>query len=167
MTVINDGQIQQIGTPEDIYLSPANTDIAQLFGDPVINLLDVMPRMGPAGPYAIVSDQHVALSDSHSRVVDKPCVLGLRPEALHFVDERTPGAIPVTVETETPLNEKTVTLAMTARGREIMLSRPAGTPGPKSGPAHIGINEAAALLFDRESKELIPPNGINAAGKVA
>ena len=33
----------QIGTPEDIYLAPANADIeiARLFGDPTINLLDV------------------------------------------------------------------------------------------------------------------------------
>jgi len=38
-------------------------------------------------------------------------VIGLRPEALSFVEESTPGAIPVTVEAETPLNEKIVTLA--------------------------------------------------------
>ncbi|MGZ2256337.1 ABC transporter ATP-binding protein [Roseobacter sp. A03A-229] len=167
IAVINDGQIQQIGSPEEIYLSPANTDIARLFGDPVINLLDVTPKMGPAGPYAMVSDQPVVLSESHTKCVDRPCILGLRPEALHFVTTETRGAIPVTVETETPLNEKTVTLAITARGREIMLSRPAGTPGPAQGPAYIGINERAALLFDRESMALVPPGDANPAGKVA
>lgn len=167
IAVINGGRIQQIGTPEDVYLRPANTDIAQLFGDPVINLLDVTPQIGPNGPYALVSDQPVALSDSHTGFVDKPCILGLRPEALHFVEANTPGAVPVTVETETPLNEKTVTLAMTARGREIMLSRPAGTPGPSSGPAHIEINDRAALIFDRETQALIPSSDLNTAGKVA
>ncbi len=167
IAVINDGLVQQIGTPEDIYLSPANTGIARLFGDPVINLLEVTPEMGAASPYATISDQHVRLSDSHAGHVGEPCILGLRPEALHFVDAGAPGAIPVTVETETPLNEKTVTLAMTARGREIMLSRPAGTPGPASGLAHIRINESAVLLFDRKNQALIPSNGFNSAGKVA
>jgi hypothetical protein len=44
------------------------------------------------------------------------------------------------VEAETPLNEKTVTLALTLRGREIMVSRPAGTPGPSAGRAHIAVD---------------------------
>ena len=38
----------------------------------------------------------------------------------------------MTVEAETPLNEKIVTLVRTVRGREILVSRPAGTPRPRS-----------------------------------
>ncbi len=168
IAVINDGQVQQIGTPEQVYLTPANTDIARLFGDPVINLLDVTPQMGNSGPFVSVSDQIVPLPASHAADVDRRCILGLRPETLSFVPGGAPGAIPVTVETEAPLNEKTVTLAETARGREIMLSRPAGTPGPGTGPAHIAINASAALLFDRATGELIPgTNGTRAQEKVA
>ena len=168
IAVINRGQIQQIGTPEQVYLTPANTDIARLFGDPVINLLDVTPQMGPAGPFVAVSDQNIPLPAAHASDVDRPSVLGLRPEALSFAAKDAPGAIPVTVETEAPLNEKTVSLAVTARGREIMLSRPAGTPGPKSGPAHMAINARAALLFDRATGNLIPgASGSQAQGKVA
>jgi multiple sugar transport system ATP-binding protein len=88
-------------------------------------------------------------------VVGKPCVIGLRPEAIVFTDTHAAGAIPVTVEAETPLNEKTVTLVLTARGREILVSRPAGTPGPVSGPAHIAVNGTAAFLFDKDSGGLI------------
>lgn len=167
IAVINGGRVQQVGSPADIYLTPANTDIARLFGDPVINLLDVTPQMGPAGPFVAVSDQHVPLASNHVSDVDRPCILGLRPEALRFVAAGTPGAIPLTVETEAPLNEKTVTLAVTARGREIMLSRPAGTPGPTKGAAHMGINASAALLFDRETGALIPSQDANSKGKVA
>ncbi|MEM9581511.1 MAG: ABC transporter ATP-binding protein [Pseudomonadota bacterium] len=167
IAVVNRGRIQQVGTPEDVYLSPANMDIAQLFGDPVINLLEVTPQMGPNGLHALVSDQPLALPTSDASIAGRSCVLGLRPEALHFVDAGAPGAIPVTVETETPLNEKTITLAMTARGREVMLSRPAGTPGPTTGPAHIAINHQVTLLFDAESQALIPSNDLGTAGKVA
>ncbi len=168
IAVINDGRIQQIGTPEQVYLTPANTDIARLFGDPVINLLEVTPQMGASGPFVAVSDQPVPLPASHSGDIDRPCILGLRPEALSFASPETPGTIPMTVETEAPLNEKTVTLAVTARGREIMLSRPAGTPGPRSGPAHMVINASAALLFDRATGELIQgTTDAQAQGKVA
>ncbi len=151
------GGIQQIGTPEDIYLTPANVEIAKLFGDPVINLLDVRPERGAGGVVVQISDQAVLLPQGFAAHIGQECVLGLRPEALHFVEAGTPGAIPVEVETETPLNEKTVTLALTLRGREIMVSRPAGTPGPAQGKAWLAVDAAAAHLFDRASGLRLTP----------
>lgn len=157
IAVMNGHGIQQIGTPQDIYLSPANTDIARLFGDPVINLLDVVPERREGRVAALISDTAIPLLEDYAPQIGQACILGLRPEALRFVPEGTPGAIPVEVEAETPLNEKTVTLALTLRGREIMVSRPAGTPGPTSGRAHIAVDAASAILFDRASGRRIAP----------
>jgi multiple sugar transport system ATP-binding protein len=106
---------------------------------------------------ALISDRPVPLPDGYAALVGQDCILGLRPESLHFVTEGTPGAIPVEVEAETPLNEKTVTLVLTLRGREIMVSRPAGTPGPASGKAHVAAQGASALLFDRATGARIAP----------
>jgi multiple sugar transport system ATP-binding protein len=155
IAVMSQGRIRQIGTPEDIYNAPADIEIARLFGDPTINLLDVVPKSGPDGVYVELSNVKVALPGMPASVVGKTCVIGLRPEAIAFTDAAAAGGIPVTVEAETPLNEKTVTLVLTARGREILVSRPAGTPGPASGPAHIAVNGQAAFLFDKESGALI------------
>lgn len=155
IAVMSQGRIRQIGTPEDIYNAPADIEIARLFGDPTINLLDVLPKSGPEGVYVELSNVKVALPGMPSGVVGKTCVIGLRPEAIAFIDAGSPGAIPVKVEAETPLNEKTVTLVLTARGREILVSRPAGTPGPISGPAHIAVSGQSAFLFDKESGGLI------------
>lgn len=157
IAVMNAHGIQQVGTPEEIYLTPANTDIARLFGDPVINLLDVQPERRGADVVAMISDRPIRLMDDYAAQVGKECILGVRPEAIQFVAEGAPGAIPVVVEAETPLNEKTVTLVLTLRGREIMVSRPAGTPGPASGQAHIAVNAMSALLFDRATGHRIVP----------
>ena len=154
--------IVQIGTPAEVYLTPATVEIARLFGDPVINLLDVVPEheahSGPGCAQVRISDQPVALPSGYGASIGVPCVLGLRPEAIRFVESGSPGSIPVTVEAETPLNEKTVTLALTARGREVMVSRPSGTPGPASGPAHIAVESRHALLFDRATGARIAPD---------
>lgn len=157
IAVMNGHGIQQIGTPEEIYLSPANTDIARLFGDPVINLLDVRPESRDGRVVALLSDQPVPLLDDYAAQIGQDCILGLRPEAIRFVGADTPGAIPVEVEAETPLNEKTVSLVLTLRGREIMVSRPAGSPGPASGRAHIAVDATSAILFDRASGQRIAP----------
>lgn len=155
IAVMNGHGIQQIGTPEDIYLRPANIEIAKLFGDPVINLLDVTPQAQGADVVVQLSDVAQILPRAYAHSVGRACVLGLRPESLRFVAQDTPGAIPVEIETETPLNEKTVTLALTLRGREIMVSRPAGTPGPGQGKAWLGLDTRAVLLFDRASGALL------------
>ncbi|MFV0491666.1 MAG: ABC transporter ATP-binding protein [Pseudorhodobacter sp.] len=157
IAVMNAHGIQQVGTPQDIYLTPANIDIARLFGDPVINLLDVTPELRDGAVVALLSDHPVPLPDAYGGQVGQDCVLGLRPEAIRFAPEGTPGAIPVEVEAETPLNEKTVTLVLTKRGREVLLSRPAGTPGPTGGQAFIAVDPGTALLFDRASRARIAP----------
>ncbi|WP_299735430.1 ABC transporter ATP-binding protein [uncultured Roseobacter sp.] len=156
IAVINGGVIQQIGTPEQIYLSPANVEIARLFGDPVINFLDVTPQEDRDGVFAMISDKRVNLDTGHKHAVGQDCVLGIRPESVLFVAEDHIRAVPVTVEAETPLNEKTVNLCLTARGREIMASRPSGTPGPATGPAFVKIDASHAVLFDKQSGALIP-----------
>lgn len=168
IAVINGGVIQQIGTPEDIYLSPANVEIARLFGDPVINFLDVTPEQDASGIYVMISDKRVALDAGYTAALGQECVLGIRPEAVLFVDAGHESAVPVTVEAELPLNEKTVNLCVTARGREITASRPATSAGPENGPAHVAIEASNALLFARDTGALIPKARVaETEGKVA
>lgn len=158
IAVLDGGRIVQAGTPEDIYLRPATIGISELFGDPTINLLDVVPERDERGIYITLSDQRIPLSDGYDAAVGKPCTLGLRPEALAFTDLET--GIPVVIEAETPFNEKTVTLALTKRGREVLVSRPAGMPGPAEGEsAFVSVNWRALLLFDRQNGQRIVPEG--------
>jgi multiple sugar transport system ATP-binding protein len=151
IAVMAAGRIRQLGTPEEIYLNPADMEIARLFGDPTINLLEVTPKKDDGGVFVELSNVRIGLPHVPENVVGREYVLGLRPETIHFTDLSSPGAIPVTVEAETPLNEKTVTLVVTARGREVLVSRPAGTPGPKAGAAALAVDGASAFLFDKET----------------
>jgi multiple sugar transport system ATP-binding protein len=167
IAVLEAGRIAQIGTPETIYDAPASLSVARLFGDPAITLLDVTPETDAHGPFVRLSDLRQPLDNGLTHAKGRPCVLGLRPEAIRFVDPGAPGAIPVTVEAETPLNEKTVTLVVTKRGREILISRPAGTPGPVEGPAHIAVDSAHALLFDRATGARIAPEASVRKGAAA
>jgi multiple sugar transport system ATP-binding protein len=167
IAVMAAGRIRQLGTPEEIYNQPADMEIARLFGDPTINLLDITPQKDAAGIFVDISNVRLPLPHAPASVVGQACMLGLRPETVSFTDPAAPGAIPVTVEAETPLNEKTVTLVISLRGREILLSRPAGTPGPKSGTAAIAIDVASMFLFDKASGARISENGLTHEGKAA
>jgi multiple sugar transport system ATP-binding protein len=44
VAVINHGEILQVGTPEEVYFRPATVEVAQLFGDPEINVVEAKIR---------------------------------------------------------------------------------------------------------------------------
>jgi len=139
IAVLVNGRIEQIGSPEDIYQRPANRDIASLFGDPAINLLDVVPERDEAGVYIRLSGQRFELNSRCESVV------GTAGESDTF---------PVTIEAETPLNEKVVDLVTTEGGREILVSRPADTPGPgvhQGESASLQVSSTGWMLFDAET----------------
>ncbi|MFD2651429.1 ABC transporter ATP-binding protein [Brucella rhizosphaerae] len=160
IAVLDTKGIAQIGTPEDIYCRPATVDIARLFGDPVINLLEITPeKLSTSAIETRLSGGRLVLPQSLEPYVGQTLLLGLRPEAIRFAPSDTPGVIPITIEAETPLNEKTVSLAITERGREIMLSRPAGTPAPDHGPAHVAVDANAILLFDPQTGRRVELEG--------
>lgn len=167
IAVLEGGRVTQVGTPEEVYLAPATLSVARLFGDPAINTLKVTPQTDGEGPFVLLSDLRAPLDDGLAHAAGRDCVLGLRPEAVRFVEAGAPGAVAVTVEAETPLNEKTVTLVTTKRGREILVSRPAGSPGPAEGAAHIAVDSAHALLFDAGTGARIAPRETTRRGAAA
>ncbi len=74
------GHVQQIGTPLELYDTPANLFVASFIGLPPMNLFDVEIRNGQA----ICSDFSVDLNSEEkimlSRYEGKTVVLGIRPE---------------------------------------------------------------------------------------
>ncbi len=71
IVVLRDGRIEQVGTPRELYETPANTFVAQFIGSPKMNLV--------AGD--TVADRLAALG----RAVPPGAQVGLRPEHLKLV----------------------------------------------------------------------------------
>jgi len=73
IVVLRAGQIEQVGTPRDLYNNPANVFVAQFIGSPKMNIL----------PGAFVAER---LSAAGIGVPDGK-VVGMRPEHLHVAGE--------------------------------------------------------------------------------
>jgi multiple sugar transport system ATP-binding protein len=76
IAVLNEGQILQIGTPEDIYDRPATTFVAQLVGSPRINLVAAVCEENTLH----VSDSTIRLSLPDGDCLPTAFLLGVRPE---------------------------------------------------------------------------------------
>jgi len=89
--LFNNGEIQQVGTPRDVYDKPANLFAASFIGTPQINMLEgqlTAEHSGltfRSGALSIPIEQRSALNSC----MGKDITLGIRPESL------TPGPGPI------------------------------------------------------------------------
>lgn len=97
------GHVQQIGTPLELYYTPANLFVASFIGLPPINLFDVQIKNGEA----ICSDFRVTLTAEEKSLLapyeNKTVVLGVRPENI-----RQGGEITVKVFSNENLGQTTL-----------------------------------------------------------
>lgn len=109
IAVMNQGQIQQIAAPLDLYRQPANRFVAAFIGSPPMNFLSVT-RKGtqlshPAFTLPLTEPWQKALSPYKNQSI----TLGIRPE--HIELGQRPGSIPVTVTQIEALGSETFVLA--------------------------------------------------------
>ncbi|MDF3145503.1 MULTISPECIES: ABC transporter ATP-binding protein [unclassified Streptomyces] len=115
IAVMKDGVIQQLGTPYEIYDSPANLFVADFVGEPAINLL----------PAVADGDGHARLSEAARIALPVPVaagrevVVGIRPEDLELTGE---DGLPTRVVAHEPLLESGIaTLALDGVERPLVV----------------------------------------------
>lgn len=84
IVVMKDGYIQQIGTPKDIYNTPANMFVANFIGAPAMNFIHgnfVKGRFEVDGKSFFVPKM---FHDQLKAYEGKSLVLGIRPEDIHY-----------------------------------------------------------------------------------
>ncbi|WP_349366346.1 MAG: sn-glycerol-3-phosphate ABC transporter ATP-binding protein UgpC [Nitratireductor rhodophyticola] len=150
VVLLNDGRIQQVGTPMELYLQPANTFVAGFIGSPEMNFIDGVVRIKGDRPH-ITFHQEPAFSlpvQSGVAMEDgRKVVVGVRPEHLE------PGTIglPVRVLDAECLGPETVIFAEGGAGRLISVVRGIDAPG-HGDQVRLYPDPAQIHLFDAESR---------------
>jgi len=99
VAVMNQGKIQQLDTPRQLYDKPANLFVASFIGSPPINFL-----AGEAGaldglPVVRIGDFTLPLRDRGAALPAGKCIVGIRPEAFQLeADGSAPGTIRAVVD---------------------------------------------------------------------
>lgn len=100
IVVMRGGQIEQVGTPIELYDRPANAFVATFIGSPAMNLIRGTVAAAAEGPRLRTRDGvewpvPAGLALAAGREVD----LGLRPEDLRLADDGLPARVIVTEPT--------------------------------------------------------------------
>jgi multiple sugar transport system ATP-binding protein len=152
IAVLAGGRFVQVASPEEIYNFPATRDVARLFGDPVINLVDGTVELKGTSVVFAIAGEPVPLPARYSALAGRPVTLGVRPEAISLGPVNG-AAMTAQVEAVTPFNERTVLLLKSLGGYEFLASLPSSSDSiPAAGKtAGVGFGEFGLHLFDRES----------------
>jgi multiple sugar transport system ATP-binding protein len=96
VAVLEDGRLQQVDTPLNLYDQPRNRFVAGFIGSPAMNLLDAPIADGGAliGDYLLPIPRDVLARAG----ADKTVTVGIRPEAFTVADEGLPVKVVVVEE---------------------------------------------------------------------
>ena len=93
IAIMDKGNLQQIGTPEEIYRRPGNVFVAGFIGTPPMNMMHIEP----CGDRSFFSGE-TRFEFPVPLPVKTNCIFGIRPEKLTMVPANTPSAIPGMIE---------------------------------------------------------------------
>ncbi|MGW0188766.1 ABC transporter ATP-binding protein [Streptomyces sp. NPDC003362] len=148
IAVMRDGVIQQLGTPYEIYDSPATVFVADFVGEPAINLL---PGTAAPGGRAARLAEGLELPLPVPVEAGREVVVGVRPEDLSLTGA---GGLPAKVLAHEPLLESGIaTVALAGVDRPVTV-----LTGPQVRLAHdervrITADPGLTHVFDAETGE--------------
>lgn len=97
IVVMNEGIIEQIGTPMELFLNPANTFVAGFIGSPPMNQLQGVIQNASTGTQVKVKDILLKLPSTMNIEDGREVVVGVRPEHLSIKASDASTAIPISL----------------------------------------------------------------------
>jgi multiple sugar transport system ATP-binding protein len=122
IAVLNNGVIQQLGTPSELYNQPVNLFVAGFIGSPAMNLFNARLLRGADGAQVVIGDgaeaRTLRLAGTPADTIagqatseGRPVVAGIRPEDLRLASEGSENTLAGTAEVVEHLgNEQVVYL---------------------------------------------------------
>lgn len=139
IVVLNQGKIEQVGTPHEVYTKPASTFVANFIGSPPMNLINVTVQ----GEKIAMGDQTLSVSG----VEDGAHILGIRPEHISISNVAT--GLQVDVQTVEDLGA--VRLVHARVGDENLTISTPKLSDELVEIAGIELDMSASMLFDPET----------------
>ena len=86
IAVMNDGVVEQVASPRDIYDRPASLFVADFIGSPPMNFLPFRGNLQTGAQAIRLGEREVAIPAAREALAESDLVLGVRPEHVRFTD---------------------------------------------------------------------------------
>ncbi|MBX2880710.1 MAG: sn-glycerol-3-phosphate ABC transporter ATP-binding protein UgpC [Granulosicoccus sp.] len=151
IVVMNDGVIEQIGSPMDLFMNPANTFVAGFIGSPPMNQLRGTITKSKGGMAVIVDDVAIALPDTLSLDNGREVVVGIRPEHMTLVAADGSSAIPIDLDLVETLGSEALLHASIGANPLIVKTETHGDIDHLSHVEQVYVSANLIKLFDADT----------------
>jgi multiple sugar transport system ATP-binding protein len=151
IVVMQDGIVEQMGAPLELYDHPDNRFVAGFIGSPAMNFLEGTLKVNGGEPWVETANgAHLPVAAAPQSANGKAVIYGIRPEHLEFADDGIEAEIIVVEPTgsETQIVARIGTQDIIA----IFRDRRHVAPGDK---VHLRPRAASAHLFDKDTGKRI------------
>ncbi|MGL3104230.1 ABC transporter ATP-binding protein [Bradyrhizobium sp. BR 1432] len=157
IVVLKDGNIEQVGSPHDLYHNPASRFVAGFIGSPKMNFLNGHVEAAHETGMDVRLDAGATLCvpvHPDQLLVGKPITLGIRPDDFSpSAAEKTDIGIELDVDFIEHLGS--VTYIYGNAGRETVVAKaPTVEPPKRAGRVHLAASPANCHLFTTNGKAL-------------
>ena len=149
IAVMSAGELQQIGTPDQVYDHPANRFVAEFIGSPPMNLLPA-ERVGDAAIVAGGWRIPVPVGAASGASV----TVGLRPEAIRLAETPAPDAQPAEVYLIEPLGSEVIVNVKLGDHLIRVRTKPEVRPEPGQ-TVYLAAEPGGVRLFDAATGEAL------------
>ncbi|WP_435256856.1 ABC transporter ATP-binding protein [Thioclava sp. FR2] len=167
IAVMNKGYVQQLGTPKEIYDTPANIFVATFMGSPAMNIVPAQVSLRDGRPHARIVDadgvaQFLPFSQQNLAAWDgREILLGIRPEAItdpEGADRKSGNIVALSnrVSVTEPAGSDTF-VTMPLSGRDIVARMRADASVNEGQIFDFAVNMEKAVAFDPKTEERIAP----------
>ncbi len=167
VAVIDGERIEQVGTPEEIWLRPASVRVARLLGDPPMNLVSGTLESEGGTLFFVRRGLRLALPEPLVRAAAEAgtagATLGVRPDGLKLAAVDAPGAMAVEIYSNEPFGKHAVVTidlgGLLVKVKTTMASAAAVGEGIGNGigrPVGLVFPADGAILFDGATGRALP-----------
>jgi ABC-type sugar transport system ATPase subunit len=156
IVLMNKGKIQQIGSPTEIYVTPANTFVARFVGSPPMNLMEGQVVAVSGGPLFRGTVELAAGKAVAAGLTKGPATIGIRPEHIDIVDAAHPEAIPAKVDLIERVGSDSNVFLIVGGNSTLIASVDAATPISEGDDVHIRLPLNQIQFFDAEGNRVDP-----------
>jgi ABC-type sugar transport system ATPase subunit len=156
IAVMQDGVIQQCGTPWEIYERPTNRFVASFFGSPPMNFLPAELELDAPFPTIRLEHYRVSLpSKLRAGIKPGPIIVGVRPEHLALsTAEAEDGLLAKVISVEPHGSQVFLELVTVPSGLHLTAVANA-SPGGQVGSLKVIPDAARLYPFDSETEALL------------
>lgn len=155
IVVMNEGRIEQVGTPMELFNDPANVFVAGFLGSPPMNQLrGTLTETG-----ARIGGAEIAIDGRIAGQAGRDVIVGIRPEHVTMSDQGGSTALPINLDLVEPLGSEALLHARHGDDEMVFKADTNGDIAHLSGAREVHVPAHLVKLFDAATGRALDVRG--------